>query len=131
MEDVNLQTEKNLSIIEMSQKYGWTFLGEPWIPVFDLNDVMNNWQTKMLLFSNKMEAVNLQRGKNLFIIEKSRKYKWTFFGEPWIPVDFVMNDWQPNVSVNFLKKNIFFRLLLYVIYLIKFFSRRKKKTANH
>ena len=115
MEDVNLQTEKNLSIIEMSQKYGWTFLGEPWIPVFDLNDVMNNWQTKMLLFSNKMEAVNLQRGKNLFIIEKSRKYKWTFFGEPWIPVDFVMNDWQPNVSVNFFKKDY------YVIYLIQIF----------
>ena len=119
MEDVNLQTEKNLSIIEMSQKYGWTFLGEPWIPVFDLNDVMNNWQTKMLSFSNKMEAVNLQRGKNLFVIEKSRKYKWTFFGEPWIPVDFVMNDWQPNVSVNFFLKIIF--LDYYVIYLIQIF----------
>ena len=116
MEDVNLQTEKNLSIIEMSQKYGWTFLGEPWIPVFDLNDVMNNWQTKMLLFSNKMEAVNLQRGKNLFIIEKSRKYKWTFSGEPWIPVDFVMNDWQPNVSVNFLKK-IFFLDYYYMLFI--------------
>ena len=103
MEVVNLQTEINLSIIEMSQIYKWTFLGEPWIPVYDLEHIMNQWQTKMLL--NKLANMR-SRYEKIFILEMSQKYSWTFLGERWIPIhdlDYIMNELQPNVSLTFYK----------------------------